>query len=81
VQPAATNNAGVSFEITPADADVYIDGSYVGRVSDFGPQSEPLGLTPGRHHIEIRRSGYQTMSFDTDAVAGEVIPYQGTMQR
>ena len=80
VQPTATNSAGVSFEITPADGDVYVDGSYIGHVSDFGPQSEPLALAPGRHRIEIRRSGYQTLSFDADAVAGEVIPYQGTMQ-
>jgi hypothetical protein len=80
VQPSATNSAGVSFEITPADADVYVDGGYIGHVSDFGPQSEPLALAPGRHRIEIRRAGYQTLSFDADAVAGEVIPYQGTMQ-
>src|SRR5262245_55542356 len=80
VQPGATSSAGLSFEITPADADIYVDGAYVGRVSDFGPQSQPLGLAPGRHRIEIRRSGYQMMSFDTDAIAGEVIPYQGTMQ-
>jgi hypothetical protein len=80
VQPGATSYAGLSFEIRPSDADVYVDGAYAGHVSDFGPESEPLSLTPGRHHIEIRRSGYQTMAFDTDAVAGQVIPYQGTMQ-
>ena len=35
----------------------------------------------GRHHIEVRASGYQTMSFDVDIIAGQVIPYQGTMER
>jgi len=81
VQPGATNSAGVSFEITPSDADVYVDGVYVGRVSNFGPNYEPLSVTPGRHHIELRRPGYQTLTIDADAIAGEVIPYQGTMQR
>jgi len=80
VQPGTANGAGVSFEITPADADVFVDGNYVGRVASFGPQSQPLPVTPGRHVIEIRRSGYQTLTFDADVIAGQVIPYQGTMQ-
>ena len=41
----------------------------------------PLTLTPGRHRIEVRASGYQTMAFDADVTPGQVIPYQGTLQR
>ena len=39
--------------------------------------------TPGRTSspVEIRTPGYQTMSFDVDIVAGEVTPFQGTMER
>jgi hypothetical protein len=66
--------------MTPVDADVYVDGTLVGRVSDFGPLSQPLSVAPGRHLIEIRREGYQTLSFDADVAAGQVIPYQGAMQ-
>jgi len=80
VQQGTANSAGVSFDITPADAEVYVDGGYVGHVSDFGPQSTPLNVTPGRHRVEIRRAGYHPLSFDTDATAGQVIPYQGTME-
>jgi len=80
VQPGATSGAGVSFEITPVDADVYVDGTLMGRVSSFGPLSQPLPVAPGRHLIEIRREGYQTLSFDADVAAGQVIPYQGAMQ-
>ena len=79
VQPG-TASGGVSFEITPSNAAVFVDGTYVGTVGDFGPRSQPLGLTTERHHIEIRASGYHTMTFDADIVAGQVIPYQGTMQ-
>jgi hypothetical protein len=81
VQPGAETSGGVSFEITPNTAGAYVDGNYVGTVATFGPMSQPLPLAPGRHHIEVRAPGYQTMAFDTDAVAGQVIPYQGTMQR
>jgi hypothetical protein len=29
----------------------------------------------------VRAPGYQTLSFDVDIIAGEVIPYQGTLTR
>jgi hypothetical protein len=80
-QQQQTNEGGLSFEITPAEAQLFIDGTLVGTVGQFTPTSQPLGLTAGRHHVEIRAQGYQTMSFDVDIVAGQVIPYQGTMQR
>lgn len=84
VQPESGSygaSGGVSFDISPSDATVIVDGSYVGTVDQFGPQSEPLALTPGRHRIEIRASGLQPMTFDATIVAGQVIPYRGTLQR
>jgi hypothetical protein len=83
VQPrqSQANTGGVSFEISPGTAEVFIDGSYVGTAGEFTPTTQPLGLTPGRHRIEIRAQGYRTMNFDADVVAGQVIPYQGAMER
>ena len=72
---------GLSFEISPATADVYVDGEYVGVVSDFTPNQPPLGLAPGRHRIEINEPGFEPVVFDTDIVPGQVLPYQGTLQR
>ncbi len=83
VQPGQgqADMGGVSFEITPSTAEVFVDGSYVGTTGEFTPQTQPLGLTPGRHRIEIRAPGYRTMNFDVDTVAGQVLPYQGALQR
>ena len=75
------NTGGVSFEITPATAQIIVDGSYAGTVGEFGASMQPLGLPAGRHRIEIRAPGYQTMSFDAEIVVGQVIPYQGAMER
>jgi hypothetical protein len=75
-----TASGSVSFEITPSTAEVYIDGKYVGRVSDLGPTTQPLALMPGRRHVKIRAAGYQTLTIEVDVVAGQVIPYRGTMQ-
>jgi hypothetical protein len=72
---------GISFEITPPSASVFVDGTYAGTAGDFGPEAQPLGLSSGRHHVEIRAPGYRTMTFDADVQPAQVIPYQGTLQR
>ena len=71
----------MSFEITPSTAQLFVDGAPVGTVGQFTPTTQPLGLAAGRHRIDVRASGYQTMTFDVDIVAGQVIPYQGTLER
>jgi hypothetical protein len=72
---------GMSFEVTPSTAQLFVDGAMVGTVGQFTPTTQPLGVAAGRHHIEVRASGYRTMSFDVDIVAGQVIPYQGALER
>ena len=81
ISPSQPNMGGMSFEIQPSDAQVYVDGRYVGTVGQFTAASQPLGLTAGRHHIQITAPGYRAMDFDADIVAGEVLPYQGTLER
>jgi hypothetical protein len=77
---AQRDYGGISFDITPGDASVSVDGTTVGAAQTFSPSSAPLTLTPGMHHVVIEKPGYQSMTFDSDVTAGEVVPYQGTMQ-
>lgn len=79
VSPSAVG--GVSFEITPSNAAVYVDGQYAGVVNDFNASAQPLSLAPGRHHIELQADGFIPLGFDVDVVAGQVIPYRGDLQR
>lgn len=72
---------GVSFEITPASAQVWVDGVFAGAVEDFSASSAPLLLAPGDHYVEVRLAGYRTASLDVTIVAGEVTPYQGMLER
>jgi PEGA domain len=76
-----SNHGGISFEITPQEATIYVDGAYVGTAGEFGPDQRPLDLTAGRHRVEIRAQGYRGTSFDADVRAGQVLPYQGTLQQ
>jgi hypothetical protein len=77
--PAEIGYGGVSLDVTPDDASVYVDGSYVGPVENFSPTSPPLTLAIGMHHVDVMAPGYQTLAFDVSIVPGQVIPYQGTL--
>ena len=81
VQIDQSSLGGLSFDITPSDAQVFVDGNYVGPAGELTAATHPLGVPSGRHHVEIRGAGYKTMSFDVDIVAGQVIPFQGEMER
>jgi hypothetical protein len=70
---------GLSFDIDPVDAAIYIDGNYVGTSEDFSSAQMPLTVMAGRHHIDLRADGFQTISFDITVVAKQVIPYQGAL--
>ena len=72
---------GASFDIQPTDADLFVDGEYVGPVGNFTPNSEPLTLTPGNHRIAVQREGFRPMEWDVTIEPGQVIPYRGVLQR
>lgn len=55
-----------------ADAEVYVDGNYVGLVRALSQQSTgPLLLAPGVHRLEIRKPGrfpvQKTLRIDADS--------------
>ena len=79
--PAVGAAGGLSFEITPPEAGVTVDGIYVGTVEQFTPDQPPLPLAPGRHHIEIRYPGFEIIEFEVDILPGQVIPYRGELRQ
>jgi len=81
VAPGVQQYGGLSFDIQPSDADLFVDGEYVGAVGTFTPYGEPLTLWPGVHRIAIARDGFRTMEFEVTVQPGQVIPYRGTLIR
>jgi hypothetical protein len=53
-------DAAIRIEVTPKDAEVYVDGYYAGIVDDFNGVLQRLHVTPGRHEITIYKDGYRT---------------------
>lgn len=81
VYGADTESGALNFEVSPAVAEVYVDGMYMGTVHDFPADGEPLGVTPGSHRIELRAPGYLTNTFDVSIAGGQVTPYQGALEQ
>ena len=71
---------GLIFDVSPADAQVSVEGIFVGSVDAFSPLRAPLVLAAGVHYIEVRRPGYRTETFEVTIGAGAIVPYQGTLE-
>jgi hypothetical protein len=71
---------GLSFEITPPNAEVYVDGVYAGLVGEFTPNAPPLTLAAGLHRIELQAWGYEGWAFEVNVMPGQVMPFQGSLQ-
>jgi hypothetical protein len=68
------------FESSPRDAQVYVDGAYVGVISDFGIYGRALVLDQGLHRVDLRAPGYAPVSFDIQIVANQTTRYRGDLQ-
>jgi hypothetical protein len=60
---------------------VYVDNVYVGDAQSFSASAPPLNVAAGRHQVELRANGFQPARFQVDAVAGQVVPFQGTLRQ
>jgi len=71
---------GVSVDIMPSNAQISVEGVFVGTVEDLSAANAPFALAPGDHYIEVRLPGYRTASVDVTIVAGEVTPLRGVLE-
>jgi hypothetical protein len=59
--PTSRPDASVRLDVTPHDAEVYVDGYYAGVVDDFDGMLQRLRVEPGQHEITIYRDGYRAI--------------------
>ncbi|MGE4068683.1 MAG: PEGA domain-containing protein, partial [Vicinamibacterales bacterium] len=62
--PYGYDIGSVKLKVKPRDAEVYVDGYYAGIVDDFDGVFQSLRLDSGAYHIEIRKDGYEPLTFD-----------------
>lgn len=54
----------IRLKVQPRDAEVWVDGYYAGIVDDFDGIFQALKLDMGAYRIEIRKAGFETLTFD-----------------
>jgi len=72
--PTSSFDTGaVRLKVRPRDAQVFVDGSYAGLVSDFDGVFQELKLSPGSHKIEVRMNGFESAFFDVYVQSGRTL--------
>lgn len=71
---------GVRIDLPARDAEVHVDGYFVGIVDDFDGVFQQVNLEPGPHRIEVRAPGFETMAFDVNVEPNRTITYRAGMR-
>ena len=67
--------ATIDTDISPEEAQVYLDGRYIGTADDFDGYPDYLYLKPGRYRIEFRLEGYETLTRQIEARPGMYLDF------
>ena len=68
-------------KVKPRDAQVYVDGYYVGLVDHFDGFAQRLRLEEGSHRVEIQHPTYLPIEFEVLIVVGEKVTFEEHMVR
>jgi PEGA domain len=72
---------GVRIQGAPRDAQVFVDGYYVGIVDDFDGPFQHLNLEAGVHRIELQFQGEAPIQFEVNVQPGQTITYHAGITR
>jgi len=79
--PHSAEVGSIRLKVKPSNAQVYIDGYYVGVIDSFDGAFQKLGIEAGSHKVEVRAEGYETEQFEVMVMPGETITYKGELKR
>jgi hypothetical protein len=68
-------------KIKPRDAQVFVDGYYVGVVDSFDGTFQRLHVEAGPHRIEVRAAGFEPLVFDVRVQFDETTNLEGALRR
>ena len=73
--------AHVRVEVTPKQAEVYVDGFYAGEAEDFDGVFKKLSTTPGGHEITLKLDGYRTVTDNIYVSPDHTVKLHDTMEK
>ena len=66
-------------QVAPRDAEVWVDGYYVGVVDEFDGRFQSLRLESGPYRIDIVAPGYEPLVVDVRITPGRTTTYRGEL--
>ena len=75
------DTGNLRLKIKPRDAQVFVDGYFVGVVDSFDGTFQRLMLDGGGHRVEIKADGYEPVEFEVLITPGETVTYKGDLKR
>lgn len=72
--------ASLRLQVTPREAEVFIDGSYVGTVDDFDGSFQRLRLYPGEHTVEIFLPGHRLLTQEIYLQPGKTFTMRAALE-
>ncbi|HXE81322.1 MAG TPA: PEGA domain-containing protein, partial [Vicinamibacterales bacterium] len=70
----------VRLKVKPRDAEVRVDGYYVGVVDQYDGVFQRLTLESGPHRIEIAKEGYEPLVIDIRVLPHDTVTYKGELR-
>jgi PEGA domain len=74
------NISSLRLQVTPREAEVFIDGYYAGNVDNFDGTFQRLNLQPGQHNLELFMPGYRSFAQKIYVQPGNTFRVQQAMQ-
>jgi hypothetical protein len=77
----SNDEGSLKLKIKPREAEVYVDGYFVGVVDDFDGIFQRLHIDSGPHRIEVRAKGYETLEFEVRITPEHTTTYTGELKK
>ncbi len=71
---------GVRIDLPQRNAEVFVDGYFVGTVDDFDGTFQQANVEAGPHRIEVKDPEFETITFDVNVEPGRTVTYRASMR-
>lgn len=74
------DRGALRLKMKPREAEIFVEGDFVGQVDDYDGAFQRLRLPPGRHRIQVRAEGYEPLEFSVLIVRDQTVTYRGDLR-
>jgi hypothetical protein len=75
------SSAGIKTDVTPKQAEVFVDGYFAGHAGDFDGAFGRLNVAPGGHQVSFFLDGFRTLTQDVYVRPDSTFKVNAALQR